>query len=134
MKITVLILLFSWFHAYAQHVEPTNLKSDSVVTFISCDAEFPGGVDSLLQFIQRIGEHIPGDWSDFSYDKGGYLHFIVETDGSISDLEMIRSISHEADELVLSYFQTMPNWTPACDENGPVRSRNRLPITFIRPE
>lgn len=73
------------------------------------------------------------NWSDSLDSKRGYVSFVIEVDGTLNEIKTVRGINPELDDTMLRMIEEMPNWIPACDENGPVRSRVRLPITFIRP-
>lgn len=74
------------------------------------------------------------DWSDSLDSKQGYVSFVVEADGTLTDIKIERGINPELDDLMLRMIEEMPNWIPMSDEFGPVRSRVRLPIRFIRPK
>ena len=58
------------------------------------------------------------------------MQFVVNKDGSIVDVEVVRSpdasLSKEAERVV----KLMPRWKPARQGNKPVRSRFRLPVMF----
>ncbi len=58
------------------------------------------------------------------------VSFVVEKDGSISNLKVVRSISPDCDEEVLRVIKMMPNWIPGKQDGEPVRVQFNLPVRF----
>ena len=56
--------------------------------------------------------------------------FIVETDGSISDAEVVRSVDPQLDKEALRVVNAMPKWTPGLQNGKAVRVKYNLPVTF----
>jgi len=56
--------------------------------------------------------------------------FIVQTNGTLSDFEIIRSLSKETDEEVLRLLKSMPTWTPGKLNGKPVPVKMGLPVRF----
>lgn len=106
---------------------------DSVLIFVNCDAEYPGGAKALKEFIVNNSSMFNPNWSDTCTSKRAYVQFIVEISGELTEIEVTRGITESLDNEILCLIERMPKWIPACDENGnPVRSRCRLPITFFK--
>lgn len=142
MKLLFLLLITLSFHSLGQ-LPPKEMEfprpdsvphwDDSIIVFVSPpEAEYPGGIRELKKHTQSY-EFDPA-WLDSAEQKRGYVSFIVEADGSLMDIEVIRGISPELDDLMLRIVEEMPKWIPACDQHGPVRSRIRLPIIFVHRE
>lgn len=93
------------------------------------NAEFPGGDQALLQWIQKNIKY-PQEAADLGIQGRVLVSFIIETDSTISEVKVIKtpdpSLSDEAVRLV----QSMPKWKPARLNNKPVRSRYVIPIIF----
>lgn len=103
---------------------------DDIVDFPDVEAEFPGGTDAMRKFIQDNVQY-PVDAMEKNVQGLVYIQFIVEPDGSISGIDVMRggvspSINREAVRLI----KEMPLWTPAEVKEKKVRVRCRLPITF----
>lgn len=116
----------------APRAVPIPSPSTETISFIHCDAKFPGGITAMKRHVQAYTFDVT--WLDSLPQKRGYVSFIVETDGRLMDIEIVRGISPELDDLMLRIVEEMPRWIPACDGNGPVRSRVRIPITFVRSQ
>lgn len=102
--------------------------SNKIYEFAEIMPEYPGGSDALMTYI-NLNKKIPGDVEVYGTV---YISFVVEKDGSISTIEIMRGIqgceycSKEAIRLV----KGMPKWTPGKFASGPVRSRYRIPVKF----
>ena len=94
---------------------------------IECQPSFPGGEDSLRAFIAKnlryplVEECVQGRV---------VVLFTVETDGSISEIEVVKNFSPEFDAEAVRVIKTMPKWIPGRIGDKPVRVRYSLPIRF----
>ena len=61
------------------------------------------------------------------------VQFVVNTDGSISDAQVIRSLDTYCDEEALRLINNMPRWTPGQTGGKNVRVKYVVPITFKLP-
>ena len=59
--------------------------------------------------------------------------FIVNEDGSLSDIKVIRSISPELDKEAIRVVKSMPKWNPAKQNGKVVKMKYVVPVNF-RPE
>ena len=59
-----------------------------------------------------------------------FLSFVVEKDGSITNVKVERGISIDLDREAKRVVMSMPKWNPGYVEGIPVRARIRLPINF----
>ena len=56
--------------------------------------------------------------------------FVINTDGSTQDVELLRGIGGGCDEEAIKIVKNAPKWTPGMQRGKPVRTRMRLPIKF----
>jgi protein TonB len=56
--------------------------------------------------------------------------FVVDTDGSISNIEILRGIGGGCDEEVIRIVKGAPRWTPGLQNGKAVRTFMRLPLSF----
>lgn len=90
-------------------------------SFIDCEStvftsddiqpEFPGGRKAYLEYIRR-NMNYPTDALRNGVEGGVLVKFIVENDGSISNAEILRSMTESFDTEALRLISHMPNWTP----------------------
>ncbi|MEN8225218.1 MAG: energy transducer TonB, partial [Bacteroidota bacterium] len=59
-----------------------------------------------------------------------YVTFVVETDGSITDVKVLRGIGGGCDEEAIRVVSTMPKWKPGKQRGKPVRVQYNLPVRF----
>lgn len=58
------------------------------------------------------------------------VQFVVETDGSISNVEVVRSVDPALDREAVNTVKRMPKWNPGMNNGQPARVRYTLPVTF----
>lgn len=59
-----------------------------------------------------------------------YVSFVVNTDGSIQDVNILRGIGGGCDEEAVKVVRNAPNWNPGKQRGKPVRVKMSLPIRF----
>ena len=91
--------------------------------------EFVGGINEFYTF---VGENfkIPKQAIDAKLKGKAFVQFIIEKDGSITNVELIRGIGMGTDEEVLRVIKASPNWNPGKMGDAPVRVLYSLPITI----
>ncbi|MGA0560546.1 energy transducer TonB [Larkinella sp. VNQ87] len=104
-------------------------KPDEVFIKVEQDPQFPGGMRNLGEFLQKNLKYPP------SAARAGisgkvYLQFVVNTDGSIVDVSVVKGIGFGCDEEAIRVVKKMPSWQPGKQAGRPVRVRFTLPITF----
>ena len=91
--------------------------------------EFPGGMPALIEFLQTNIKY-PKD--AIKQDVGGrvMVMFVVETDGSISNVRVARKVFPSLDEEAVRVVKAMPKWKPGKEKGRPVRVNFTLPVVF----
>lgn len=102
-------------------------KGDIILRDPEVRAMFPGGVDSLKKFHFENLEYPP---IHGSFQGVVILEFVVETDGSITSVNVLLSLHKILDEEAIRVVKAMPKWDPAQDDGQPCRSYYQLPITY----
>ena len=107
-------------------IEDTILSIDPIFF----DPEFPGGVSALEQYIKDNLQY-PELARDYGIEGKVFVQFTVETDGSISNVSLLRDIGAGCGEEAVRLVKSMPRWIPAKDNNGKlIRTEYNLPIIF----
>jgi TonB family protein len=90
---------------------------------------FPGGQTALDNYI-RTNLQYPAEAK--KYNKEGTVHcsFIIEPDGSVSNVNIIRKIGYGCDEEVVRIISSMPKWVPGKKNGKNVKVQMFLPINF----
>ena len=89
--------------------------------------EFPAGQDSLRTFIERNN-----NWQVGRETIVGtvYIAFVVEKDGRVTNIEIVRGLSETCDKEAKRIISLMPNWKPGEQMGIPVRTKMIVPIAF----
>lgn len=95
-----------------------------IYKIVEIKPDFPGGLNAFFQFIDENYE-AP---KNFKEDQKLYILFIVEKDGSLSDIKIMRDPGFGIKEEVLRILAKSPKWKPALMHGIPVRSEYSLPV------
>ena len=90
---------------------------------------FPGGIGELMKYLQQNIKY-PKECREKGIQGRVIVQFVVNTDGSIGNLNVIKPINSELDKEALRVVAEMPNWIPGRQRGKPVRVRFTIPITF----
>jgi len=98
-------------------------------------ATFPGGEDKmnrwLVEHIDRRG--YPDKEKRAGISGTCYVTFVVDKDGSISDIDLLRGVPNGPgyDKLVMDLVKEMPLWKPGIQYGRAVRVQFNLPVRFV---
>jgi|WetSurMetagenome_2_1015567.scaffolds.fasta_scaffold351024_1 periplasmic protein TonB len=90
---------------------------------------FPGGDELLTEYLKNNIRY-PKKATDNRIKGRVFASFIIEKNGSISNLEIIKGLGYGCDEQVLTALQQMPLWTPGKIEDQNVRVKLLIPVEF----
>lgn len=116
-------------------VQQLNVKNesandnDSIYNVVSENAEFPGGDVALSDWMRKNMKY-PEECRKQGIQGRVVISFVVNKDGSIVDLETVRSPHPALAEEGLRVVKSMPKWKPAKENGKVVRSRFNVPIMF----
>lgn len=91
--------------------------------------EYPGGIDGLVSYLSTNLKY-PEAAKEKGVEGTVAVKFIVETDGSVSDVEILRGIGAGCDEEALRVVSETKDWSPGIKDGQKVRTEMRLPIKF----
>ena len=94
------------------------------------DARYVGGLGAMKEKIFSVQEYPEID-KELGNQGTIYISFVVELDGSLTNIKTYRGISKTLDREAERIVRSFPKWIPGEDEYGAVRTRVRLPIKFI---
>lgn len=89
----------------------------------------PGGMQGWNEYL-RANLTYPSEAKSMGIEGTVIIAFVINSDGSISNPEILRGIGGGADEEALRVVQNSPNWEPAKQRGKKVNSRMRLPVRF----
>ena len=90
---------------------------------------FPGGVSELMKYFHKNLKY-PVLAKESGIQGIVFITFVVEKDGSVTDVRVLRGIGGGCDEEAIRVAKHMPNWIPGKQRNIPVRVSFNLPVKF----
>lgn len=102
---------------------------NKVFVIVENNPEFPGGAKALMQYLSQNIRY-PAFEAETGIQGRVILSFVVEKDGSITDIEEMRSPSEGLTKEAMRVVQSMPKWTPGKQRGKAVRVKFQLPVTF----
>ena len=111
-------------------IEPPHDPSrDVIVDIPDINPGFIGGEEARLKFLQDNVKY-PRSAIEMRIEGKVVVSFVVERDGSISDVKISRSVAQSLDEEAIRVAKLMPKWQPGLQKGKAVRARFNMPITF----
>ena len=90
---------------------------------------FPGGESAMKSYLNSTLKY-PIDAQENGVQGRVIVESIIEKDGSMSDVKVIRSVDPSLDREALRVVKAMPKWTPAKLKGIPVRTKCTTPVVF----
>jgi protein TonB len=90
---------------------------------------FPGGQGAFYKYISENMKY-PGQARRMGVEGKVFIQFIVNKDGSITDVEVVKGIGSGCDEMAKLVLENAPKFIPAKQRGQPVRYRQIIPIFF----
>ncbi|MCO5262398.1 MAG: TonB family protein [Lentimicrobium sp.] len=91
---------------------------------------FPGGEEARIRFLQENIRY-PQLARESSIQGTVYVTFVVELNGAINDVRVLRGIGGGCDEEAVRVIKAMPKWIPGKQRGKPVRVQFNMPVKFI---
>ena len=104
-----------------QKEEPFNVVEDMPA--------FPGGMEAMSQFISSNIKY-PADAKKQKVDGRVLVKFVVEKDGSITEVKVIKPAFPSLDAEAIRVVKAMPKWKPGYQNGQAVRVQFAMPINF----
>ncbi|MBR5919402.1 MAG: TonB family protein, partial [Prevotella sp.] len=102
---------------------------DSVMQIPEEMPSFPGGVPALIEFLQKNVKY-PVEAQKKGVEGRVVVSFVVEKDGSLTEIKTVRSVDPLLDEEAVRVVSAMPKWEPGKQKGKPVRVKYNVPISF----
>ena len=113
----------------AAPVAVTPDDESQVFTVVEEMPKFPGGQGALLEFLAKNIQY-PAEAKQNGTQGRVQICFIVEKDGSLSNVEVLRGIDPALDAEAVRVIKAMPKWEPGKQRGQVVRVKYTVPVTF----
>jgi protein TonB len=128
-----LVMLLAVASLSAQNTGSKSSVKESVdePTFITVEQmpEFPGGQEGLVNYLVE-NLNYPEKAKAEKITGKVYVSFVVEKDGSISNVKVLRDIGYGCGEEAVRVVKAMPRWKPGMQRGKNVRVQYTLPLNF----
>lgn len=90
---------------------------------------FPGGEKALMQYI-KDNTYYPKEMCEGAAQGRVMVGFVINEDGSIIDVKVLRSLTPELDEVAVKIVKGMPKWNPGKQNGKAVKTKYTVPVSF----
>jgi periplasmic protein TonB len=111
------------------HVEVEEEDANALFTIVEESAEPVGGINAFNLFVATQTKY-PSQAKRMGIDGKVFLEFVVEKDGSITAIRVLKGIGGGCDEEAVRVVGLAPKWKPGKQRGTPVRQKMILPINF----
>ena len=113
-------------------VDTDSIENSKIFGGVEEMPSFPGGMAALMKYIKDNLRYPEICWEGAAMGRVNVV-FIVNEDGSLSDVKVIRSIIPELDKEAIRVVKSMPKWNPAKQNGKAVKMKYVVSVNF-RPE
>ena len=124
VALMMFVLLFSFMTSTAQ-----TKKNDMLFSVVEVMPQYPGGQIAMMKYIMENMKY-PEQAMKKGIQGRVAVSFIVEKDGSISDVKPILSVHPLLNKEAVRVVESMPKWSPGKQNGKPVRVRFNIPVMF----
>lgn len=104
-------------------------SDDTVYDVVDRMPEYPGGWNGLAEYLSG-NIHYPEEAAEHNIEGRVMVGFVIEKDGSVTDVEVLRGIGYGCDQEAIRVVSGMARWQPGIKDDQPVRVHFNLPISF----
>lgn len=105
------------------------IANDKVLEKAEVMPQFPGGDQAMMKFVSENVQY-PEEAKEKEISGRVMVGFIVEKDGSISDVKVVKGIGGGCDEEAVRVVKAMPKWKPGKQDGKTVRVSYTMPFFF----
>lgn len=111
---------------------PEEEEADKIFMIVEQDAEPESGIKAFYAYVaNQLQDNYPRAALRMNIEGIVYLQFVIEKDGTITQVEAVKGIGGGCDELAIEVLESSPKWEPARQRGVAVRSRKVIPIRFM---
>ncbi|MDD4778609.1 MAG: energy transducer TonB [Fermentimonas sp.] len=103
--------------------------TEEIFVVVEEQPEYPGGNAAMMQFLSDNIRY-PVIAQENGIQGRVICNFVVERDGSITDVQVVRGVDPSLDREAVRVIQQMPRWKPGKQRGQAVRVRFTLPVVF----
>ena len=105
------------------------VEETKIFTVVEQMPMFPGGDGALMSYLSQ-NIHYPTIAAENGVQGRVVVGFVVERDGSITDVNILRGVDPSLDKEAMRVVKSMPKWTPGKQNGSAVRVKYQVPVSF----
>lgn len=105
------------------------VEETKIFTVVEQMPMYPGGDGALMGYL-RDNIHYPTVAAENGVQGRVVVGFVVERDGSITDVKILRGVDPSLDREAMRVVKNMPKWTPGKQNGSAVRVKYQVPVSF----
>jgi len=113
----------------APEIEEEEVVEQEIFQIVEEMPAFPGGDQKMLEYVAKNIKY-PQIARESGIQGRVFVSFVVEPDGSVSNVKVLRGIGGGCDEEAMRVVKSMPKWKPGKQRGKPVRVSYNLPVNF----
>ena len=110
-------------------VEEEDVQEQEIFQIVEEMPSYPGGDAKLMEFVAKNIKY-PQIARETGIQGRVFVGFVVEPDGSVSNVKVLRGIGGGCDEEAMRVVKSMPKWKPGKQRGKAVRVSYMLPVNF----
>ena len=110
-------------------VEEEEVVEQEIFKIVEEMPSYPGGEQKLMEYVAKNIKY-PQIARETGIQGRVYVNFVVEPDGSVSNVSVLRGIGGGCDEEAMRVVKNMPKWKPGKQRGKAVRVQYMLPVNF----
>ncbi|MDO5314840.1 MAG: M56 family metallopeptidase [bacterium] len=116
-------------HLFEQLFDLATSEEDTVYQIVEQMPQYTGGEEAMMKY---VAENIKYPQAAKDKNIGGrvFVSFVIEKDGSVNEVKVMRGIGGGCDEEAVRVIKGMPKWKPGIQKGKPVRVSYMMPLNF----
>ena len=116
-------------HLFEQLFDLATYEEDTVYQIVEQMPQYTGGEQAMMKYVAENIKY-PQAAKDKNISGRVFVGFVIEKDGSVSNVKVVRGIGGGCDEEAARVIKEMPKWKPGMQKGKPVRVNYMMPIFF----
>ena len=116
-------------HLFEQLLDIATSEEDTVFQIVDEMPQFPGGENAMMKHVSQNIVY-PEEAKEKEIQGRVFVSFVIEKDGSVSNVKVLRGIGGGCDEEAVRAISSMPKWKPGKMKGEPVRVNYQIPVMF----
>lgn len=116
-------------HLFDQLLDLATYEEDTVYQIVEQMPQYTGGEEAMMKYVSENIKY-PQAAKDKNIAGRVFVSFVVEKDGSVNEVKVMRGIGGGCDEEAVRVIKGMPKWKPGIQKGKPVRVSYMMPINF----